>query len=245
MANWTTSWQTLSKEPPNIPSIDVSNKSKLKANKNDKKLITKENSQQVLNNSKTNKSFDSQINNKRKDNQKDIGIKDNQKDIAIKDKSINEKPIDSQKHSINERKDVINDTKSPNDKSLIYSKLRKRKIPQIQYFSKTDEKPINNNCTEDKNSETITLSNTESKPIDEVSQNSEINVKIEQKVNQSEDNVMEVEDNLNDNQLICIRKDCNKRVHKFFIFENKFCSSDCAIAQWTDDFHKTWGQKTL
>jgi hypothetical protein len=236
MANWTTSWQTLSKEPPIIPTIDVSNKSKLKSNKNDKKLITKENSQQVLNNSKTNKSFDSDINNKKKDNQKDIGIKD---------KSINEKRIDSQKHSINERKDVINETKSPNDKSLIYSKLRKRKIPQIQYFSKTDEKSINNNCIKDKNIDTITLSDTESKPIHEDLEKSEINVTVEQKVNESEDNVMEVEDNPNDNQLICIRKDCDKRVHKFFIFENKFCSSDCAVAQWTDDFHRTWGQKTL
>lgn len=231
MANWTTSWQTLSKESPIIPSIDVSNKSKLKANKNDKKLITKENSQQVLNNSKTKKSIDSEINNKKKDNQKDIGIKD---------KPINEKRIDSQKHSINERKDVINETKCPNDKSLIYSKLRKRKIPQIQYFSKTDEKSINNNCIKDKNIET-----TESKPIDEDLEKSEINVKVEKKVNESEDNVMEVDDNPNDNQLICIRKDCNKRVHKFYIFENKFCSSDCAVAQWTDDFHRTWGQKTI
>jgi hypothetical protein len=221
----------LSKESPIIPSIDVSNKSKLKANKNDKKLITKENSQQVLNNSKTKKSIDSEINNKKKDNQKDIGIKD---------KPINEKRIDSQKHSINERKDVINETKCPNDKSLIYSKLRKRKIPQIQYFSKTDEKSINNNCIKDKNIET-----TESKPIDEDLEKSEINVKVEKKVNESEDNVMEVDDNPNDNQLICIRKDCNKRVHKFYIFENKFCSSDCAVAQWTDDFHRTWGQKTI
>ncbi|CAG2165622.1 unnamed protein product [Oppiella nova] len=46
-----------------------------------------------------------------------------------------------------------------------------------------------------------------------------------------------------DNHRLCVREGCDRRINEFYLFEDKFCSSVCAVTQWTQDFRNTWGQQ--
>ncbi|CAG2104585.1 unnamed protein product, partial [Medioppia subpectinata] len=65
----------------------------------------------------------------------------------------------------------------------------------------------------------------------------------EVKINVMESDESMEEMDVSDDNGICINKDCNQEINKFYIFEGKFCSSVCAVRQWTQNFHNNWGQK--
>ena len=38
----------------------------------------------------------------------------------------------------------------------------------------------------------------------------------------------------------CIRADCQTKVSRFYLYEGLYCSANCAVKQWTDNFHTVW-----
>ena len=153
--------------------------------------------------------------------------------IGDKPKVSAEEPV--LQKSIQEKSDPkVNEIKD--QKNVILSKLRKRKTESKSPPIDTIESSNKSESLTKSADNQIKIKDTTEKEIKSPEKSSEV-----KDVTEDEVQMMEVDSTTPG--LICIRPDCNNEINRFYIFENKFCSTACAITQWTDDFRSHWSQK--
>ncbi|XP_054160741.1 uncharacterized protein LOC128958817 isoform X2 [Oppia nitens] len=146
----------------------------------------------------------------------------------IKNKSIVDQNINHSLHEPNEE-----------TKSEILRKLRKHRF-SANYYSNNGAPEVSSKVISNDNND----SKSANKVIDKQITNEMIEIKDNLSANTRVDQIIANEEQSDDIEC-CFVNNCNQKVSTFHLFDNKFCSSRCAVYQWTLDFHKTFGQTNI